>query len=225
MSSTILSTKVLTRSQQNLLLNAGLSYLHYDAIKVRHLEFELPKVHFDYLVFTSQNGVNSYFEHIRNPSAPQGQEPSIKGTFCVGIKTQSLLEEKGQKVLENAQNAADLGNTIIKKYKNESFLLVSGNRNLPTLPEKLKENNIRHKVIRTYNTSLNPKRFERDFDGVLFFSPSGVESFFQENNFSGTAYCIGNTTADEAKKYTSNYSIANKPTVENVIVQAVKQLT
>ena len=34
-------------------------------------------------------------------------------------------------------------------------------------------------------------------------------------------FCIGNTTAAEAKKHSENIILANKPTVENVLVQAI----
>ncbi len=77
-----------------------------------------------------------------------------------------------------------------------------------------------------YKTTLNPKKFDRQFDAVLFFSPSGVQSFFSENNIAiGKAICIGKTTASEAKKYTDNVVIANATTVESVIAKVVKILS
>jgi len=51
----------------------------------------------------------------------------------------------------------------------------------------------------------------------MFYSPSTVESYIQENDAQGVAFCIGTTTANEAKKYFSDVRIAKVPTVESVV--------
>src|SRR5690606_9230327 len=96
------------------------------------------------------------------------------------------------------------------------------------------KNNIAFEEIKVYNTTLTPKKFERQFEAVLFFSPSGVRSYCEVNLQGGlrqhlagtppTFVCIGTTTASEAKKYTENVAIANATTVESVIAKAVKIL-
>jgi len=91
------------------------------------------------------------------------------------------------------------------------------------IPKTLQQENINFQEIEVYKTSLNPQGFSQEFDGILFFSPSAVQSFTAKNKLTGiTAYCIGNTTALEAQKHTNNIIIATKPTIENVIVQVVK---
>lgn len=221
-SKSVLSTKLLTASQQELLLNAGLRFSHYEALKIEFLDFELPIANFDYLIFTSQNAVRSFLKKTKSLPSLMGEGLGVRGTFCVGEKTKSFLEKKGLNVLENAQNSAELAEIIVESYQKKTFLHISGNLKLEELSNKLRENNIRYIDIEAYKTKLNPKKFERTFDGVLFFSPSGVKSFTAQNKISGTTFCIGTTTAYEAKKYTDKIIIAKKPTVENVIVQAVK---
>ena len=54
-------------------------------------------------------------------------------------------------------------------------------------------------------------------ESVLFYSPSTVESFVQKNKQDIIAFCIGETTAQEAKKYFKDVRIAKVPTVESVI--------
>ena len=57
----------------------------------------------------------------------------------------------------------------------------------------------------------------------MFFSPSGVKSFSIKNKINNAiAFCIGETTANEAKKITQNIIIANKASIENVLVQVIK---
>ena len=76
--------------------------------------------------------------------------------------------------------------------------------------------------MEVYRTHSNPKAFNRNFDGILFYSPSGIQSYLLENKLGNSMlFCIGNTTAAEAKKHSENIILANKPTVENVLVQAI----
>ncbi|GMN10177.1 uroporphyrinogen-III synthase [Croceitalea sp. MTPC9] len=214
--SSILSTKILSPSQKELLLNANLSFVEYDAIKIEFLPFEIDNG-YDYFVFTSQNGVNAFLK------ANNAIDFSANEVFCVGEKTRILLEQNHLRVVEMAQNSSELGTIIAKKYIKHSFLIFSGNLRRPELPQILLKNNIRYKETITYNTSLNFKVFQSNFNRVLFFSPSGVESFIKENGLGkSVAFCIGETTAAEAKKHTDQIIIANKPTVENVLVQAIK---
>jgi len=102
-------------------------------------------------------------------------------------------------------------------------LFFCGNLRRNELPTILKENNVNYTEQIVYKTLYNEKRFDRTFDGILVFSPSGIQSFVSENQLhKSMAFCIGNTTASEVKKHTEAIVVANKPTVENVIVQAAK---
>jgi len=212
--SSILSTKLLSSSQKELLLNANQSFVAYDAITIEYLKYEQNKTTFDYYIFTSKNGVKAFLKN---------ENQNKKPVFCVGKKTKICLEENGFKVAKTAHNSMALGKIIAKSHKNESFLIFSGNLRRAELGSILHQNNIYHKEIIVYTTHLNYKRYTRSFDGILFFSPSGVQSFIKENRLENSyAFCIGNTTAMEAKKHTNQVIIANKPSIENVLVQAIK---
>ena len=213
----VLVSKLLTPAQKGLLINAGVGMVEWDAIKKQPIEFELPLEPFDSLIFTSSFAIQHFF----SVCPPNGF--TAKKVFCVGSKSASLLKEYGLQVLEVAKNAEELGQIIGSHHKAGSFLFCTGNLRRQELPLLLKENNIRYKEIIVYRTSLHPKSFDQEFDGILFFSPSAVESFTAKNNMgTSVAFCIGPTTAREAQKHTQNIIISNKPTVENVIVQVVK---
>lgn len=219
MSSTILSTKLLTASQKSLILHSGIGMVDYNAINVEMTKFDFTQEDFDHLVFTSQNGVRSFID---NTKAAKNANRIV---FCVGEKTKKLLEENRFQVVEMAQNASKLGQIIAKSYKNYSFLLFLGNLRRHELPQVFRKYNIRYKEVLAYHTTFNERVFNREFDGILFFSPSGVKSFGAKNDFGkAVSFCIGETTAGEAKKYTNSIVIAKKATIENTIVQAIKQL-
>ncbi|QQX77509.1 MULTISPECIES: uroporphyrinogen-III synthase [Aequorivita] len=211
---TVLSTKKFKENQRSLLLQAGVSLVEYDAIKIELIPFEIPEI-VENAIFTSQNAI----------LAIQNSEFRIQNCYCVGKKTKSMLEENGQNVVKMTEYASELADYLVKNYKKDSFHFFCGNIRSDEIPSKLKENNIDFKEIEVYKTTLNPKKFERQFDAVLFFSPSGVRSFVSENKINNSkAICIGNTTASEAKIYTKNVVIANATTVESVIAKAVNTL-
>jgi uroporphyrinogen-III synthase len=213
----ILSTKKLNFSQRELLLNSGLSFIEYDAINIEFIDFEAP-TQIDNAIFTSQNSVNSFFMN-------GDRSNLIQNLFCVGEKTEALLLDFGQKVVKKTKNASKLAHFIIKNHQNDNFLYFSGTRRRDELPETLKKAKIDVFETKTYKTELKTMKFAQKWDGILFFSPSGVESFALENNMvNSTAFCIGETTASEAKRYTNNVIVANSTTVESVIAKAVNAL-
>ena len=218
---TLLSTKKLKPNQKELILNAGLSFVEYDSIKTENISFEIPH-ELKNAIFTSQNAVKAFVK--KQLPSPSGEGLGVRA-FCVGEKTKELLEKNGLKVVEIGENASKLGEKIAKSYKSESFYFFTGNKRRDELPQILGDSNIELNEIEVYKTSLNTKEFYQNFDGVLFFSPSGVQSFAAHNKFGESlAICIGNTTATEAKKHTQNIEIANSTSVESVIARAVKVL-
>jgi uroporphyrinogen-III synthase len=209
----VLSTKKLSLSQKQLLLNSGKGLVEYDAIQIDFIDFKTDSGLIQNAIITSKNTVKAILK----------KDLKIKNCFCVGEKTASFLRRNNFNVTEIANYGVDLAQIIVEKYLDEQFTFFCGNERRDELPAILKKNNVNFDEIEVYKTKLKPKQFEREFDGILFFSPSGVKSFVSENKLNKSiAFCIGTTTASEAKKYTNNIVIANKPSIENVIVQAVK---
>ncbi len=208
----ILSTKKLEDSQKELLLNADISFVETDFIKPEPIEFNSPP-HIKSAVFTSKNAVKAVLK----------KNIEIDNCFCVGDKTETLLKKNGLTVLEKAYQAKALAEKIIKNHADKDFIFFCGDKRREELPEFLKKYNIKLQEIEVYKTELNSKQIEGNFDGVMFFSPSAVQSFVLRNEFENmTAFCIGKTTQAEAKKYTNNIITANKASIENVIVQVIK---
>jgi uroporphyrinogen-III synthase len=207
----ILSTKKLAPNQKQFLLNAGFSVIEADFIRVEFLKFDLEN-NKDSLIFTSQNAVRSILE---NKSGL-----SDKHCFCVGAKTKELLEVNGFNVIRVADNAEELAQIITSEFSGNSFTFFTGNLRLDLLPKILGENKIVFNEVTVYETNLVPMKVNTTVDGILFFSPSAVESFLIENEISDCfCFCIGQTTARALN--VKNIVIANQPTVENVIIQCI----
>lgn len=213
-SASILSTKKLARNQKELLLNSGHSLVEKSLISIVPLNFEVTKIPKN-IIFTSKNAVKIILEknfYLQN-----------KSIFCVGEKTAAFLKEKGFAVKETANYGLDLAEKIASDFPDEHFLFFCGKKRRDELPDYLRKNKISISEIEVYDTHLVQKKIDRTFDGILFFSPSAVKSFCAVNDLSGSvAFCIGKTTASEAKNFTDEIVISKKPTIENVIVQVVK---
>ena len=213
----ILSTKILTAPQKQALLDAHFEVVEADFIKTENQNFELKALN-ENLIFTSQNAVRSFFQH------PKYETLKSKNVFCVGLKTKILLSEAGFNVLVYTGYAADLAEIIALIYASESYTFFSGNLRKETLPKALKEAGVKFNEIQVYETTLTPQKIKTTPDAILFFSPSGVESYLAANTIKKElCFCIGETTAEALLKITKNIIVADQPSVENVIEDVIEE--
>lgn len=207
----ILSTKKLAPHQRDLLVGQGVMVVDYNAIEIEFIDFKAPNF-IENAIFTSQNGVISILN----------SEFRIQNSFCVGEKTKALLEQNGKKVVKMAENSKEMGDFLVKNCKNDVFHYICGMQRREELPDILKASKIDVSEVKTYKTVLKPSKFDEKWGKILFFSPSGVESFMKENNMgNATVFCIGETTAEAARTYTSKVEVADKTSVESVIEKAI----
>ncbi|MEL4307166.1 uroporphyrinogen-III synthase [Joostella sp. CR20] len=208
----ILSTKKLTNTQKNILEKENIKCIDEDFISIQPKTFESPTL-VENAIFTSKNAVKSIIK----------SNITIHNCFCVGDKTEAYLIKNGYTVVEKSYQAKALAEQIIKNHADKNFTLFCGNIRREELPNLLNENKIKLKEIEVYDTILTSKNMIRTFDGVLFFSPSAVESYSQRNLFENTTvFCLGKTTEAAAREHTNNIITANRSTVENVLVQVIK---
>jgi uroporphyrinogen-III synthase len=129
--------------------------------------------------------------------------PGLKA-FCVGKKTlrsaedmlevEPILAEKNSETLVTTlKETVPLGIT---------FLYCCGSKRLDTLPLGLKAAGFVVKEYIVYKTELTPHKTFRDYNVILFFSPSAVVSYFGVNNWDKemVAVSIGHTTSEALKK-------------------------
>ena len=220
----LLSTKTLSPIQKQELVKANIHVIEADFIKTENASFEIKNLNKN-LIFTSQNAVLSILQH------PTIEQVKQKTVFCVGLKTKELLNENGFTVEAYTGFAEDLAEIITLVYADESFTFFSGNLRKDTLPEMLTENQIMFNEIKVYDTTLTPHKISDKLDGILFFSPSAVNSYLQKNTIANEKlFCIGNSTADALRNVLSENKIKNiktafQPSVENVIEQAIEYYT
>lgn len=209
----ILSTKKLLPNQRHFLLNAGLKVIEANFIATHLKPFDINAVNQN-LVFTSRNGFMAFLAH-KLSGVYVGSN-----VFCIGLTTHTLIQSYGFKVVASADNAQQLAEIIIDNHNTESFTFFSGSLRRDTLPVLLHNADVAFNEVQVYDTQLTPHKITVPLDGLLFYSPSGVESYLKENTITTEiCFCIGATTAQALQGITTNIITANQPSIENVIVQ------
>ena len=222
---TVLSTKILP---QSLMEPAGEQHIHIDAadfIKIEWIQTEDVVAQIKSCaakpmtaLFTSANAVAAVSRYWTQRPAWQ--------IFCLSGKTKTTLLEyfNEEQIIASAPDAATLVPKIMAARPSGDCVFFCGNKHLNALPEAFKAENIPLKELVVYKTISSPQKINKSYDGLLFFSPSGVESFFELNAIAERTACfaIGETTAKAIRKFTGNpVLIAGFPDKENMI-QAVQ---
>lgn len=208
----VFSTKKLTEAQLQK-FNSGIRVDSEDFIKIspNRISPIILKKNLGNIVFTSKNAVESL---LTNCSPAELQFDSI---YCVGRKTKRLIERKIGPVVHVENSATDLANYLVDYMDGTQVTYFHGNLSLEDLPSILEENNIIVNKVEAYKTKLSGKAIPESVEGILFYSPSTIESYLLKNKPHQVAYCIGETTATEARKHFKEVKVANIPDVESVI--------
>jgi uroporphyrinogen-III synthase len=215
----ILATKILSNEHRQAFFDAKIDLLEDDFIAITNTDFELNNINQN-LIFSSQNAILSLMEQAN------WEQLQSKTVFCVGLKSKELLEKNGFTVAVYMDYASELAEIITLIYNKESFTFFSGNMRKETLPIALKHAAVKFNEIETYQTKLTPFKIakEEKFDGILFFSPSAVESYLKDNKIKNEiCFCIGTTTAEALKGVTKNIILPEIPSTELLIEEVIQQ--
>ncbi len=175
------------------------------------------------IVFTSMNAVEAVADYL------DGQPVEWK-IYCIGTTTNLLVKKYfGEHQLAGiANSAAELAELIAGNIMIDEVTFFCGDQRRDELPEILRSYNIDVTEIIVYQTIAVSHTINKVYHGILFFSPSAAESFFRKNQLSDTTilFAIGNTTAAEIKKYSSNkIIISDQPGKENLVTKMVEYFT
>ena len=208
----VYSTKALTEGQQ---------HLFHDDIKVDSSDFIqiatnrikpiILKSEIKNVIITSKNAVESLVTNV------PAEELQFKNIYCVGRRTKRLVEQKIGKVTHSERNAKKLAEYLVDYIEGTEVTYFCSDLRLDDLPKILTENNIAVNEVEAYSTKFASEKIDENAEGVMFYSPSTVQSYLLENDADKIAFCIGETTAAEAKKRFKDVRIAKVPTVESVI--------
>jgi len=175
------------------------------------------------VVFTSMNAVEAVANEL------DGHQPDWR-IYSMGNTTRQLVKKYfGEEAIAGtAESAAELAELIVEEDNSDDIFFFCGEQRRDELPDILRSNDIDVNEIVVYQTIQVKHKIEKTYHGILFFSPSAVQSFFSNNKISDKTilFAIGNTTATEIKKYTNNKIITgDEPSKENLVMEMIRYYT
>lgn len=202
------------------------SYDFVDVIKTKNLKVQPFDLGHYSLIFTSVNGVDSFFENGFKPNE-KFTDRNYNRIYCVGEKTKNEIRKHGFLTYKVKKHAKDLSEFIIANSLGERFYHFCGNLALDILDRALPLQNIQYKKVPVYETQLLYPVVNEEFNVLAFFSPSGVRSFIKHNSLEGKKlFAIGQTTEKELKKHTKNTVWSSEENnFEGLLKLLAKQLT
>ena len=133
------------------------------------------------IILTSRNSVDHYF---RITEELRFKVPDSMKYFClseaVAYYLQKYVVYRKRKIYVGKRTFQELV-PLIKKYKSEKFLLPSSDKLKADIPEILNELKVDWREATFYKTVISDLSGLRDvyYDVLVFFSPSGIESLFE----------------------------------------------
>jgi len=133
------------------------------------------------IIFTSKNAVDHFFRICKEMRV---EVPETMKYFSISESTayylQKYVQFRKRKIFHSKENFS-LFVDLIKKHKNEKFLLPCSDVHKQDVPKMLEDSKVVYKkaiIYRTLARDMSDTDITK-FDMLVFFSPSGIKSLFK----------------------------------------------
>ncbi|WP_190810018.1 uroporphyrinogen-III synthase [Flagellimonas sp. S3867] len=180
-------------------------FIHVEGVQAKSVrQQKIDLNNFTAIILTSRNSVDHFF---RIAEEMRFKVPDSMKYFCqseaVAYYLQKYVVYRKRKIYVGKRTFNELV-PLIKKYKDEKFLLPSSDTLKATVPQELNELQVDWKRGIFYKTVISDLSDLREvtYDVLVFFSPSGIESLlknfpdFEQNNTRIAVF--GNSTVKAA---------------------------
>ncbi|WP_055447571.1 uroporphyrinogen-III synthase [Lacinutrix mariniflava] len=156
-------------------------FIHVEGVpskEIRQQKIDLSK--FTAIILTSRNAVDHFF---RVAEEMRFKVPDSMKYFCqseaVAYYLQKYVVYRKRKIYVGKRTFTELS-PLIKKYKDENFLLPAADKLKAEVPEVLNELGVKWKEAVFYKTVISDLSDLENvtYDILVFFSPSGIDSLF-----------------------------------------------
>lgn len=182
-------------------------FIHIEGVNPRDVRLQkIDLSNYTAIILTSRNAVDHFF---RIAEEMRYQVPIEMKYFClseaVAYYLQRYIVYRKRKIYVGERTITDL-TKVMKKHKDESFLLITSDKLKVDIPEALDKLHIKWDRAILYKTVVSDlSALENVFyDILVFFSPSGIDSLFK--NFpdykqkKARIAVFGKTTREAAEK-------------------------
>ncbi len=181
------------------------SFIHVEGVPAKDVRAQKIDLNqFTAIILTSRNAVDNFF---RIADEMRFKVPDAMKYFCqseaVAYYLQKYVVYRKRKIYVGNRTFPELGK-LIKKHKDEKFLLPSSDKLKALIPSELNKLEVNWKRAILYKTVVSDLSDLEDvfYDILVFFSPSGIDSLFKnfpEFQQNDTRIAVfGNTTVKAA---------------------------
>jgi uroporphyrinogen-III synthase len=156
-------------------------FIHVEGVSAKDVRAQKVDLNnYSAIILTSRNSVDHFF---RVAEEMRYKVPDNLKYFCqsdaVAYYLQKYVVYRKRKIYVGKRNFEDLS-PMIKKYKDEKFLLPTTDKVKPDVPDTLNKLAVNYKQATFYKTVISDLSDLADvyYDILVFFSPSGIESLF-----------------------------------------------
>lgn len=171
------------------------------------------------VVFTSASAVFAVCEH------PTFIRPDWKICCIEKATMKAVLQYFDESfILCSAKDSDELAKAIKEASGVDEVVFFCGDKRMDTLPSSLLQSGIITREVVVYKTVEQPQFIEKEYDGILFYSPSGVSSFFTMNTVPAhtVLFAIGATTAQAIQIESDNKVVfCTTPSKEQLLDEAI----
>ena len=161
-------------------------FIHVEGVPCKEVRFQkIDLSDFSAIILSSRNAVDHFF---RVAEEMRFKVPDTMKYFClseaVAFYLQKYVVYRKRKIYVGKRNFSELS-PLIKKYKDEKFLLPTTDKVKDEVPNTLNALGVDWKQATFYKTVISDLTDLADvyYDILVFFSPSGIDSLF--HNFPG----------------------------------------
>ena len=161
------------------------------------------------LVFTSAHAVEILEKHYLHQPDTYYVPGRLWNICCLETGTLDAVKEALPQctIKATAANATALANAIVALGDVKEVYFICGKQRRDELPGILQQHNITVHELVVYENAATPEKLDAAaYDGIFFFSPSAVQSFFSVNILPAATVCfaIGETTAATLRTVANN---------------------
>ena len=156
-------------------------FIHVEGVSAKDIrQQKVDLSQYTAIILTSRNSVDHFF---RVAEEMRFKVPDTMKYFCqseaVAFYLQKYVVYRKRKIYVGKRSFSELS-PLIKKYKDEKFLLPNTDKVKPEVPETMNALGVDWKLATFYKTVISDLSDLADvyYDVLVFFSPSGIESLF-----------------------------------------------
>jgi uroporphyrinogen-III synthase len=131
---------------------------------------------------------------------------------CLDKSTHYAVQDAfpNNNIITIAKDEMLLGKALINQnFNSYTPIYFCGNKRSETIPMIFRSASIKLDEVMVYQTMVKASEISKLYQGILFYSPSAVDSYFVFNNFPNNtiAFCADNNTAEALTKKLSQPAI------------------